>query len=186
MEARKNFIIFQYSLDIKFRFPISSVVMFNDQLAKLEKAKADIQQLEAKIAAEREAALAKLPSDFGYASLNDFIKALTAAAKSGGKAKGKPGRKVKADSAPKAPKAAKPGKGKRARITDEIKAQVKALAEAGKTGQEIAKLLSISAPSVQNIKKSFGLVKSRSTSEVAPSTPAPVAAVAPVSAEVTL
>ena len=137
--------------------------MFNDQLAKLEKAKADLMQMEAKIAAERVAALAKLPSDFGYSSLNDFIKALTAAAKSGGKVKGKPGRKAKgAAKAPKAPKATKAAKaGKRAKITDEVKAQVKAMAEAGKTGQEIAKALGISAPSVQNIKKSFGLVKSR-------------------------
>ena len=31
--------------------------MFNDQIAKLEKAKADVQQLEAKIAVERVAAL---------------------------------------------------------------------------------------------------------------------------------
>ncbi len=156
------------------------VVMFNDQLAKLEKAKADLQQMEAKIAAERVAALAKLPSEFGYESLNDFIKAVTAAAKTGGKVKGKPGRKakgaVKAPKVAKAPKAGK-GKGKRAKITDEVKAQVKALAEAGKTGQEIAKALGISAPSVQNIKKALGMVKARSA---APEAAAPV--VAPVAA----
>jgi hypothetical protein len=91
----------------------------------------------------------------------------------GGKAKGKPGRKPKSETAAKAPKA-KAGKGKRAKITDEIKAQVKALAEAGKTGQEIAKALGISAPSVQNIKKAFGLVKARSSA--APEAPAAVAA----------
>ncbi len=155
--------------------------MFNDQLAKLEKAKADLQQMEAKIAAERVAALAKLPSEFGYESLNDFIKAVTAAAKTGGKVKGKPGRKAKgapkAVKAPKAAKAPKAGKGKRAKITDEVKAQVKALAEAGKTGQEIAKALGISAPSVQNIKKALGMVKARSA---APEAAAPV--VAPVAA----
>lgn len=148
--------------------------MFNDQLAKLEKAKAELLQMEAKLAAERVAALAKLPSDFGYVSLNDFIKALKDAAKSGG-GKVKGGRKV-ATKATKAPKAAK---GKRAKITDEVKAQVKAMAEAGKTGQEIASALGISTPSVQNIKKAFGMVKPRGTSEAPVDAAPPAAAAAP-------
>ncbi len=145
---------------------------FTDQIAKLEKAKADIAAAEAKLAADRVEALAKLPTDYGFDSLNAFIKAVKAAYGKGGKAKGKPGRKPKAETAAKAPKAR--AKGKRAKITDEIKAQVKALAEAGKTGQEIAKALGISAPSVQNIKKAFGLVKARSSA--APEAPAAVAA----------
>jgi hypothetical protein len=132
--------------------------MFNEQLAKIEKAKAEIAAAEAKLAADRVAALAKLPSEFGYDNLNAFIKAVKAAYGKGGKAaKGKLGRKAKIV----APKAPKGKKGKRAKITDEIKAQVKIMAEAGKTGQEIAKALGISAPSVQNIKKAFGLVKPR-------------------------
>lgn len=151
--------------------------MFNEQIAKLEKAKADLLQLEAKIAAERVAALAKLPSEFGYASLDEFIKALKAADKGVGKTKGKSGRK--AGTAAKAPKAPKAEKGsKRAKITDEVKAQVKAMAEAGKTGNEIAAALGISAPSVQNIKKAFGLVKPRVAAEApaAPAVEAPAAA----------
>ena len=152
--------------------PFGDAAMFNEQLAKIEKAKADIAAAEAKLAADRVSALAKLPSDYGYDNLNAFIKAVKAAYGKGGKvAKGKPGRKPKAA----APKAAK--KGKRAKITDEIKAQVKALAEAGKTGQEIAKALGISAPSVQNIKKAFGLVKARASGA-----PAEVAAAAPEAA----
>jgi DNA-binding NarL/FixJ family response regulator len=151
--------------------------MFNEQLAKIEKAKAEIAAAEAKLASDRVAALARLPADFGFDSLNAFIKAVKAAYGKGGKAaaktKGKPGRKPKAAAAPKAAKA-KGGKGKRAKITDEIKAQVKALAEQGKTGQEIAKALGISAPSVQNIKKAFGLVKARSAAPAA----APAAPVA--------
>ena len=51
---------------------------------------------------------------------------------------------------------------KRAKITDEIRAELKNLAEAGKSGSEIAAALGISLPSVQNIKKALGLVKSRS------------------------
>ncbi|MCX6936661.1 MAG: helix-turn-helix domain-containing protein [Verrucomicrobia bacterium] len=135
---------------------------FIDQLAELEKAKAKLAQAEAKLSADRVAALSKLPSDYGYSNLNDFIKALK-------EADGKGVKKVKgpkADKAPKAPKAPKASKGKRAKITDEVKAQVKALAEAGKTGQEIAKELGISQPSVQNIKKAFGMVKTRSVAQV--------------------
>ena len=48
---------------------------------------------------------------------------------------------------------------KRAKITDAIRARVKKLLEAGKTGSQIAKALKISLPSVQNIKKALGLVR---------------------------
>jgi hypothetical protein len=156
--------------------------MFNDQLAKIEKAKAEIAAAEAKLAADRVVALSRLPGEFGYENLNAFLKAVKEAYGKGGKAakgKGKPGRKPKNGAAPKAPKA-KAAKGKRAKITDEIKAQVKSLAEQGKTGQEIAKALGISAPSVQNIKKAFGMVKARSAAAPAPvSAPATEAAPAP-------
>ncbi len=139
---------------------------FIDQIAELEKAKAKLAQAEAKLSADRVAALSKLPSDYGYANLNDFIKALKDADGKGAK-KVKGPKAAKGAKAPKAPKAPKAAKGKRAKITDEVKAQVKALAEAGKTGQEIAKELGISQPSVQNIKKAFGMVKARSVAEVA-------------------
>jgi hypothetical protein len=42
-----------------------------------------------------------------------------------------------------------------------MKLRVKELTEAGKTGPEIAAAVGISMPSVQNIKKAFGLVKAR-------------------------
>lgn len=142
--------------------------MFNEQLAKIEKAKADIAAAEAKLAADRVAALAKLPSDYGYDNLNAFLKAVKAAYGKG--AKVAKGRKAAA----KAPKA-KSEKGKRAKITDEVKAQVKVLAEAGKTGQEIAKALGISMPSVQNIKKALGLVKARGSAPAAAPAEAPAA-----------
>ena len=50
---------------------------------------------------------------------------------------------------------------RRAKITPEIKAQVKTAVAAGKTGAQIAKELGISVPSVGNIKKELGLVKKR-------------------------
>jgi hypothetical protein len=129
--------------------------MFIDQLAKLEKQKAELLAAEAKLAADRVAALAKLPADYGFESVDAFVKAVKDAAKGkSGKARGgaKPGRK---------PKAASVAKGKRVRISDEAKLQVKFLSEQGKTGLEISKLLGISVPSVQNIKKALGLVKTR-------------------------
>lgn len=157
---------------------------FIDQIAELEKAKAKLAQAEAKLSADRVAALAKLPADYGYADLNSFIKALKDAAAKAGKSKGKRGKAAakaaKAAKAPKAVKAPKAGKGKRAKITDEVKAQVKALAESGKTGLEIAKALGISQPSVQNIKKALGLVKARAA---APAVEAPAPAPAPVAFE---
>ena len=143
---------------------------FIDQIAELEKAKAKLALAQAKLAADRVAALAKLPSEYGYANLNDFIKALKAAAVKGGKGKAKAGKAAKVA---KAPKAAKAAKGKRAKITAEVKAEVKALVDAGKTGQEIAKALGISQPSVQNIKKELGLVKARAAAPAAAAEAAP-------------
>ena len=145
---------------------------FIDQIAELEKAKAKIAQAEAKLAADRTTALAKLPGDYGYTSLNDFIKALTLAAGKAKKAKAaKAGKATKAPKAPKAEKAAKRG---RTKITPELKEQVIAAVKADKSGAEIAKAFGISLPSVQNIKKEAGLVKSRT---VAVAAAAPEAAV---------
>ena len=125
---------------------------FTDQIAELEKAKAKIVQAEAKFAADRLAALAKLPIDYGYASLNDFIKALKAAV-------GKTGKGKKAKFAK-----AKAGKRTRAKITPELKQQVIAAVQAGDSGAKIAKNFGISVASVHNIKKEAGLVKARAAS----------------------
>ena len=141
---------------------------FIDQIAELEKAKAKIAQAEAKLAADRTTALAKLPGDYGFASINEFIKALTAAA---GKApKGTKAKAAKASKAPKvakAPKAEKAAKRGRTKITPELKALVIEAVKADKSGAEIALAFGISLPSVQNIKKEAGLVKSR-TAAAAP------------------
>jgi DNA-binding NarL/FixJ family response regulator len=147
---------------------------FIDQIAELTKAKAKLAQAEAKLAADRVLALSKLPADYGYASLNDFIKALKDAAGKGGK--GKSAKAAKGKKAAKAPKAPKAAKGKRAKITPEVKAEVKAMVDAGKTGSEIAKALGISAPSVQNIKKELGLVKARAAAPAAAVEAAPAQA----------
>ena len=129
--------------------------MATDLNKEIEATKAKLAQLESLRANSDK--LAKLPSEYGFDNVGDFIKAVKRAVASG---------PVKASkvskSAPAAATKAKKGKkGKRARITPEVKDQVKAAVAAGKTGAEIAKNLGISLPSVQNIKKEFGLVKKR-------------------------
>ena len=119
-----------------------------DTTKQIAKYKARLAVLEQKLYAE----LALLPGRYGFASADEFVAALKRASAV------KPSFKVKAAAKTKtAPK----GRKKRAKITPEIEAQVKALAEAGKTGAEISKTVGISLPSVQNVKKKLGLAKPR-------------------------
>lgn len=138
--------------------------MFAKKFAELEKAKLDLRKQEQKIAAAREATLAALPGEFGYASMKYFIKALKVAARRRAQALAQENRK---------PRVAKPATvGKRVKITDEMKVRVNALTAESKTGQEIARALGISAASVQKIKKQLGLVKARGVLQT--TVPAPV------------
>lgn len=122
--------------------------MVTDNIKELAAARAKVAALEHSIAKEMSHKLAKLPAEYGFDSMAAFIKALKATA--GGRAF-------------KAGKAGKGGKrAKRAKITPEVKDKVKELVKAGKTGSAIAAEIGISLPSVQNIKKEFGLVKKRS------------------------
>ncbi|EIP97674.1 hypothetical protein OpiT1DRAFT_02121 [Opitutaceae bacterium TAV1] len=134
--------------------------MVIQKIKELEELKARAAKLAATIDAERTAELAALPGKYGYSDINEFIKALKLAVG----VRGARGRK--AAKAAKAPKAAATGKRTRAKITPELKEQVKAAVLEGKSGSEIAAAFGISLPSVQNIKKEFGLVKAR---EAAPS-----------------
>lgn len=121
--------------------------MKSTDLKKIEKYKKEIARLLAVVNKQNRKLLA-LPAKHGYRSMDEFIAALKAAGAAG------------AGAAPKA----KAGGGKtrkRAKITPEIKAQVKAMAGQGKTGAEIAKATGISVPSVANIKRELGLVKKR-------------------------
>jgi hypothetical protein len=131
--------------------------MITDKIKELAALKAQAAKLEAAVEAGRAAELSTLPESYGYASLKEFIKALKQAAKAKPKA-----RKVKAAKAPKA------GKKTRARITPEVKAQVKVAVEAGKTGAVIAKEFGISIASLHNVKKEFGLTKARVVTETPP------------------
>lgn len=119
--------------------------MATNKIKVLEAAKAKIAAkiaaLEKKILVQRQRQLATLHAKYGFGSVKEFLTAVKQAA--GGKPAGGKQRR------------------RRAVITDETRAAVKKLAEAGKTGAVIAKTLSISLPSVQNIKKALGLVKAR-------------------------
>ena len=128
--------------------------MVSDSLKELAAARAKVAELEQKITAELQTELRTLPVRYGFDSADAFVAAVRAAS---GKRRGrKPGSGKAAAGSTSAPK-----RRKRAKITDETRVEVRKLADAGKTGNEIARALGISLPSVQNIKKALGLVKKR-------------------------
>lgn len=133
--------------------------MVTEIVEELEAARAKVAELENALAKERKQKLAGLHKEYGFESLDAFVKALKGAGNGGGSGRGRKPGKAAAAAAP----AARGGKkrSKRARITPELKEQVKSAVQDGKTGAQIAKEFGISVPSVQNIKKEFGLVKKR-------------------------
>ncbi len=112
---------------------------------RVSKLQAEIEKAESK----QRAKLLKLPQKYGFKSIEAVISALQALSK---RKRGRPAKSAKAGVAKKRTRTA---------ITDAIRADVKKLAQEGKTGAEIAKAVGISLPSVQNIKKAAGLVKAR-------------------------
>ena len=124
--------------------------MVTDKLKTLAITKARVAELEKSIATELNRELSALPAKYGFDSLPAFFDAVRAASRG----------KVRGQAKPAASTGGKKRR-KRAVITSETKSKVKSLVESGKTGAEIAKLVGISLPSVQNIKKSLGLVKAR-------------------------
>jgi len=128
--------------------------MVAEKMKDLEAARAKVAALEQSISAERNEELVALPAQFGFSDVASFVAAVKAAAGV------RRGRRPKVSQ----PAAARTTVGKprkRAKITDAMRAEVKKLVEAGKSGTEIAKAVGISLPSVQNIKKALGMVKKR-------------------------
>ena len=124
--------------------------MVTKQIKELEATKAKIVVLEKSVAKRLKKELATLHKNYGFKTLDEFVKALrTASGPAGGRRRGRPS------------KGATKARRRRAVITDATRARVKKLVASGKTGSQIAKALRISLPSVQNIKKALGLVKSR-------------------------
>jgi DNA-binding NarL/FixJ family response regulator len=132
-----------------------SSTMITEKLAQLAELKAKVAELEKQAEAAINAELAALPGHYGFPDAKSFLAAVSAASGSRSGRRGRPRGVAKKST----------GKGngrkrKRAMITDATRAEVKKLVDAGKIGNEIAKALGISLPSVQNIKKALGLVKS--------------------------
>ncbi len=126
--------------------------MLSKKLKELQAARDRLASLEKTMEAE----LAALPAQFGFASAQAFADAVVKASAAGTRQARKAGRRKGA---------VKPkGKRKRSVVTDELRTQVKQLAEAGQTGSEIKAATGLSLPTIQNIKKAFGLVKTRAAS----------------------
>jgi len=125
--------------------------MIADQIQDLNAARAKVAELEKIIAAQLNQELISLPGKYGYSDMNEFIAALKAVAGTR--------RKSRVGSAASKSDSGNGDRRKRATITDAVRANVKRLVEEGKTGAEVAQELGISLPSVQNIKKSLGLVR---------------------------
>ncbi len=126
--------------------------MLKALIKSLNDTKAHVEALEAKVEKGLKKALATIHAEHGFDSVDSFIAAVKTASK---EAEAK-GRKVANRAFPRA---------KRAEITAAVRATVKDLVKAGKSGAEIAKAAGISSASVQNVKKALGLVK---TSKKAP------------------
>jgi hypothetical protein len=119
--------------------------MGQNKFTDLQTLRKQIAKLEKEVVKQQKKLLS-LPGKYGFRTVGDFVAALKSAASAAGQTF--EAARVK-------------GTGKRAKITPEIKSQVKALVGEGKTGGEIAAKLGISVPSVANIKKELGLVKKR-------------------------
>ena len=117
--------------------------MLTSKLKELAVAQAKLVELQASVAEELPRELASLPARYGFGDSKAFIAAVKTASK--GRRAAPNWRKLR----------------KRTKITDATRAKVKKMVEAGKTGTAIAKKLSISLPSVQNIKKALGLIRAR-------------------------
>ena len=147
--------------------------MFESNLKSVLEIEEKARKARAELEKTRIAELKALPKRFGYETLEAFIKDLKEAA-------GKRAPKgSKAAKAAKEPKAAKTGKRKRVKVTPELRSQIIADLQAGKKGVAVAKQFGISYPTLMNIKKAAGLVKSDSA-------PASSAAPAEASGQVTL
>lgn len=127
--------------------------MITDQLKELAALRAKTAVLEAQVKSEQRALFSNLHKQYGFPDSESLIAAIREAS---GKRRGRKPRAAKSAAPTKSS-----GRKARAQITDETRAEVKKLVEAGKTGAEIAKAVSISLPSVQNIKKALGLVKGK-------------------------
>lgn len=110
--------------------------MVTGKLRELARLRGQIAALEVDIAESMQGELAGLPARFGFADATSFLSAVASAV--GGTQR---------------------ARRKRTKITDAMRADVKRLVHEGRSGSQIARELGISLPSVQSIKKAYGLVR---------------------------
>jgi hypothetical protein len=137
-------------LFIKMVGPTNMPNTITDKARKLAAYQAKVAALQEQFEKDRAKALAHLHEEYGFESPRELIKAIRAAA---GSRRGRPaGKKVVHR--------------KHARITPDLKEEIKAALKAGKTGGRVAAEFGVSLPSVYNIKKALGLVKARKAAKV--------------------
>ena len=117
--------------------------MVTNKIKRLAEYESKAAKLRQAIESQRDRELGSLHEKYGYDSVHALIKAIRAAAVSGGKRGGSRGRR------------------RRARITPAMRQKIKAAIVGGSTGAQVAAKFGISLPSVHNIKKQFGLTKPR-------------------------
>lgn len=128
--------------------------MLKNKAQLLAEYQAKAADLQTQIDRERARALAHLHEDYGFDTVDELIKAIRVVA--GGRRGGRRGRPAK-----------KAGRHrKHARITPEMREQIKTALKAGKTGGEVAANFGVSLPSVYLIKKASGLVRARKAARV--------------------
>src|SRR5690606_29437587 len=108
--------------------------MVTEKIKQLQALQAKASELQKSIESERAQELSGLPERYGYDSLQSFIRALKDASGS----RSRRGRRPAAAKKASVPAAKGGRKRKRAKITPEMKQQVKQAVEAGKTGAAIA------------------------------------------------
>jgi hypothetical protein len=121
--------------------------MISSKIKELNATKAKIAKLESEITRDLHQTLSKLHTEFGFDDVPSFIKAVKAASTTVVRR----GAHIVASST----------KRTRAKINAGTHAAVKKMVKAGETGAAIAAELGISLPSVQNIKKTLGLTRTR-------------------------
>ena len=122
------------------------------ELKKLLAVRQKLSAIEAKLGKKMQREMASLPEKYGYSSMESFIAALKELNGGGGSAGSGVGKAVRGKAK---------GKRSRGKVTEEIRQKVKEMVEADRTGAEIAAAVGLSLPTIQNIKKSLGLVKAR-------------------------
>ena len=121
------------------------------KVSELDAMRAKIAQLEEEIRAERQDELAQLPASFGFDSVASFAAAVRIAC----------GRRPMVISVSRGSNGS--SRRRRVTITNAMREQVRKLLRSGHTGATIASAVGISRPSVQNIKRSLGLVRRRAS-----------------------